>query len=122
LIDGQQLSQPLPNYNYQNFFISKRQEVLSTKASTIGVLGSQKLFKPLATNKIKTRGKTLLNLVSLNFRSLNNKIFQFKIYLINDKIDIFLGTETHLDSTTTDNMIDNSYNIYRFDRNKFGAE
>jgi hypothetical protein len=32
-----------------------------------------------------------------------------------------LGTETHLDSTTTDNMIDNSYNIYRLDRNKFGG-
>jgi hypothetical protein len=92
-------------------FYSKQQEVLSTKASTIGVLESQKLFKPLATNKIKSRGKTLLNLVPLNFHSLNNKIFQFKTYLINDKINIFLGKETHLDSTTTDNMIDNYYNI-----------
>jgi hypothetical protein len=102
-------------------FYSKQQQVLSTKASTIGVLESQKLFKPLATNKIKTRGKTLLNLVLLNFHSLNNKNFQFKTYLINDKINIFLGKETHLDSTTTDNMIENYYNIYRLDRNKFGG-
>ncbi len=41
LINGQQLSQPLPNYIIK-IFISKRQEVLSTKASIIGVLGSQK--------------------------------------------------------------------------------
>ena len=78
-------------------------------------MGSQKLFKTLASNRSENKGKTLLNLVSLNFRSLRNKIFQFKTYLINDKIDLFLGTETHLDSTTTDNMIDRSFNIYRLE-------
>lgn len=43
--------------------------------------------------------------MSLNFRSIKNKILHLNTFLINDRIDIFIGSETHLDSTVTENMI-----------------
>ncbi len=51
---------------------------------------------------------------------MNNKINNLNAYLISNKLDLFIGTETHLNSNITHNMITKNYRLFRYDRNSFG--
>ena len=46
---------------------------------------------------------------------------EFNAYLISNDIDICFGSETHLHSEISDNMISLNHTIHRIDRNKYGG-
>ena len=56
-----------------------------------------------------------------NFRSLNNKISLLNQKLLEYDYDIFCGIETWLGSNVTNNFINESYAIFRRDRNERGG-
>ena len=63
-----------------------------------------------------------LNLAIANCCSITNKQVELKQFLISHQVDIFLGTESHLDSSILNaEVFPNHYNVYRKDRNKYGG-
>ena len=63
-----------------------------------------------------------LNLAIANCCSITNKQVELEQFLISHQIDIFLGTESHLDSSVLNaEVFPNHYNVYRKDRNKYGG-
>ena len=64
-----------------------------------------------------------LNLAIANCCSITNKQVELKQFLISHQVDIFLGTESHLDSSILNaEVFPNHYNVYRKDRNKYEVE
>ena len=63
-----------------------------------------------------------LNLAIANCCSITNKQVELEQFLISHQVDIFLGTESHLDSSIFNaEVFPNHYNVYRKDRNKYGG-
>ena len=63
-----------------------------------------------------------LNLAIANSCSITNKQVELEQFLISHQVDIFLGTESHLDSSVLNaEVFPNHYNVYRKDRNKYGG-
>ena len=63
-----------------------------------------------------------LNLAIANCCSIANKQVELEQFLISHQVDIFLGTESHLDSSVLNaEVFPNHYNVYRKDRNKYGG-
>ncbi len=67
-------------------------------------------------NQNSFNSKNTLKLVSLNFRSLKNKLKLFSAYLDTYETDIFMGCETFLNDSLTNFMIRSNHFIFRNDR------
>ncbi len=63
-----------------------------------------------------------LKLAHINICSLRNKLVEISDVLVTNNIHVLAVTETHLDQTFTDDVLNiNGYNIYRKDKNKYGG-
>ena len=69
-------------------------------------------LKPQNQRKVKQ-----LRMLTVNFQSIRNKKDELELIIINEDIDIVLGSETHLTPCITDSEILNpKYKCYRRDR------
>ena len=77
------------------------------------------------TDKSKTPKNlilTNLNLAIVNISSITNKLAELETFLVNNTVDILIGTESHLDTSVQDSeIIPKDFNTYRKDRNRFGG-
>jgi hypothetical protein len=88
-----------------NAYTNNANESNSIKSSTIPTLCEPK------PNQLSN-----LNVFAANFRSLNNKIQDFKCKLSELNVDLFMGCETWLTEETPNNFINSEFTIYRKDR------
>ena len=74
------------------------------------------------SNHIKNTKPSNLNLAIINCRSVCNKQAELNVFLALQNIDIFIGTESHLDNSILNSEVfPNTYNTYRCDRNRHGG-
>ena len=71
---------------------------------------------------LKTQISTNLKLAIVNFSSITNKRVELETFLLNNSMDLLIGTESHLDISIQDSeIIPKHFNTYRKDRNRFGG-
>ena len=59
-----------------------------------------------------------LKLAIVNFSSITNKRVELEIFLVNNSVDLLIGTESHLDTSVQDSQKTNTHRKYR---NRFGG-
>ena len=58
----------------------------------------------------------------VNVSTITNKRAELAIFLVNNTVDVFIGTESQLDASVQDSeIISKSFDAYREDRNRFGG-